>query len=51
MLLPSVVVEIKDFCRAGIYRSSAIPARMAPVLVVISLIIAEFVLQVGHGPE
>jgi hypothetical protein len=51
MFLPPVVVDINDLAVAGSVENSAIPARMATVLIVIAPIISELVLQISHGPK
>jgi hypothetical protein len=51
MLPPEVVIDIKDVVADRTDGSSAIPARMAPMLVIAALIILELVLQVSRRPE
>ena len=51
MLLPSVSTDTNDFFVAWTHWRRAIPAGMASVLVVTSLIVLKLVLQVRCGPE
>jgi hypothetical protein len=51
MLFPSVSVDVYDVLFARINWSRACPTGMAPMLIVVAPVIAELILQVGHGPE
>jgi len=51
VLFPSVVADIDDLSRQGLTWSIAIPAGMAAMLVVVSLIGSQIVLQIRRRPE
>jgi len=51
MLLPLAVAEVNDLSRRRSNRGDAVPAGVAAMLIVISLIGSQIVLQVSRSPE